>query len=75
MRLVPILMSSLTLMPGQAMADTIAIVVRVQVPVVCQSGADRQAACNVRTFPASTDVVLPRTTKADGTVVVRTIAP
>lgn len=75
MRLVPVLMSSLTLVPDQAMADTIAIVVRVEVPVVCQSGAARQPACNVRTFPASTDVVMPGTAKTIGPVIVRSIAP
>lgn len=72
MRLAPILMCCVMALPGPAMADTITIVVRVEVPLVCQSAAHRQAACNFRGMPPVRDIWL---TSADGPVLVRSIAP
>ena len=75
MRLAPILLPCLLFVPGQAMADTIAIVVRVHVPVVCRTGPDMQPDCNAKGSFLTADRLVRTGEQATGAVIVRSIAP
>lgn len=75
MRLTPALLLGLLFAPSPASADTIAIVVRVEVPVVCNVVSDGRFGCNRKNMPPASDTVLRLNRQAGSGVIVRSIAP
>lgn len=75
MRLIPLLLLGVTCAPSVACADTIAIVVRVEVPVVCKLVADGRFNCNRKGMPPASELIVKPELQAGQGVIVRSIAP
>ncbi len=75
MRPTPTLLFGRLFAPAPASADTIAIVVRVEVPVVCKLVSEGLFKCNEKNMPPASDTTRRMTAQAGGEVIVRSIAP